>query len=216
MSSLFEFRGEGIAQVATEGHRSYVGGNDQYWDEIGKLQFEFLRKNGLNENTLLLDIGCGSLRGGCLFINFLAENNYLGIDKELSLIILGVANELGINVYLEKKPEFVVSAEFEFGKFSRIPTMAIAQSLFTHLTLDDIGLCLKNLCEFVHEGFVLFATYFPSETLATNPSRSHSHACFHYTGNEIEALALRVGFKFENIGDWGHPRGQNIAVFRKL
>ncbi|HEU4831001.1 MAG TPA: hypothetical protein VFS65_02425 [Candidatus Saccharimonadales bacterium] len=213
---MFEFREEGIRQVATEGHRSYVGGNDQYWDEIGRLQFEFLLKNGLTKDTPFLDIGCGSLRGGCLFINFLAEKNYLGVDKELSLIILGVANELGIEVYLEKKPEFVISAEFEFVKFSRIPTMAIAQSLFTHLTLDDIGLCLKNLREFVHEGFVLFATYFPSEILASNPSRSHSHACFHYTVNEIGALAQRTGFEFENIGDWGHPRGQHIAAFRKL
>jgi len=213
---MFEFREEGIIQVATEGHRSYVGGNDQYWDEIGRLQFEFLLKNGLNEGTVLLDIGCGSLRGGCLFINFLAENNYLGIDKELSLIILGVASELGIDVYLEKKPEFVVSGEFEFSKFSRTPTMAIAQSLFTHLTLDDIGFCLKNLREFVHEGFVLFATYFPSEMPASNPLKSHSHACFHYTVGEISALAQRAGFKFENIGDWGHPRGQHIAAFRKL
>ncbi|SOD39851.1 hypothetical protein [Nitrosovibrio sp. Nv4] len=213
---MFEFREEGIRQVATEGHRSYVGGNDQYWDEIGRLQFEFLLKNGLTEDTSLLDIGCGSLRGGCLFINFLAEKNYLGIDKELSLIILGVANELGIEAYLEKKPEFVISAEFEFVKFSRIPTMAIAQSLFTHLTLDDIGICLKNLREFVHKGFVLFATYFPSETLASNPSRSHSHACFHYTVSEIWALAQRAGFEFENIGDWGHPRGQHIAAFKKL
>lgn len=213
---MVEFREEGITQVATEGHRSYVGGNDQYWDEIGRLQFEFLLKNGLSKDAVLLDIGCGSLRGGCLFINFLKENNYLGLDKELSLIILGVADELGVDVYLEKKPEFVVSAEFEFSKFSKIPTMAIAQSLFTHLTLEDIGLCLKNLREFVHEGFVLFATYFPTETSASNPSTSHAHACFHYTVSEISTLGQRAGFNFENIGDWGHPRGQNIAAFRKL
>lgn len=213
---MLQIREEGITQVAAEGHRSYVGGNDQYWDEIGRLQFEFLVKNGLNESTVLLDIGCGSLRGGRLFINFLAEKNYLGIDKEISLLILGVANELGIDVYLEKKPEFVTSGDFEFNKFSKIPDMAIAQSLFTHLTHTDISLCLKNLHEFVNEGFVLFATYFPSETLASNPSRSHSHACFHYTVNEIWALAQRAGFEFENIGDWGHPRGQHIAAFKKL
>lgn len=212
---MIKFRDEGIVQVATEGHRSYVGGNDQFWDEIGRLQFQFLLKNGLNENTLLLDIGCGSLRGGCLFINFLAEKNYLGMDKEISLIILGVASELGTDAYLEKKPEFVISTDFEFNKFSRSPKMAIAQSLFTHLNLDDIDLCLRNLHEFVNEEFVLFATYFPRETSISNPSKSHSHACFYYTPDEISTLAKRAGFKFENIGDWGHPRGQHIAAFKK-
>jgi hypothetical protein len=213
---MIGFREEGILQIAKEGHRSYVGGNDQYWEEIGKLQFQFLMENGLNKDTIFLDIGCGSLRGGRLFINFLEEKNYLGIDKEISLIILGVANELGIDIYLEKKPEFLVSAGFEFIKFLRIPKMAIAQSLFTHLTPDDIGLCLRNLYEFVNEGFVLFATYFPSETSALNPLKSHSHACFYYTLNEISTLAKRADFKFKNIGDWGHPRGQHIAAFKKL
>ena len=74
----------------------------------------------------------------------------------------------------------------------------------------------REFAEFVHEGFVLFATYFPSEMPASNPLKSHSHACFHYTVREISALAQRVGFKFENIGDWGHPRGQHVAAFRKL
>jgi hypothetical protein len=212
---MLEIREEGITQVAAEGHRSYVGGNDRYWDEIGRLQFEFLVKNGLNENTVLLDIGCGSLRGGRLFIRFLIEKNYLGIDKEISLLILGVANELGVDAYLEKKPEFVVSGEFEFNKFSKVPRMAIAQSLFTHLTPADISLCLRNLHEFVDEGFVLFASYFPSKIAAENPSKSHSHACFYYTLNEISVLAERAGFKFENIGDWNHPRGQHIAAFWK-
>ena len=38
-------------------HRDMVGG---MWDEIGRLQFEFLRARGLKPNHRLLDIGCGS------------------------------------------------------------------------------------------------------------------------------------------------------------
>lgn len=44
-----------------EPHRIAVGG---MWDEIGKLQFEFMVKQGLKPHHKFLDIGCGSLRGG--------------------------------------------------------------------------------------------------------------------------------------------------------
>ena len=45
----------------TEDHRRCVGGK---WDEIGKLQTDFLKEQGLEKNMKFLDIGCGSLRGG--------------------------------------------------------------------------------------------------------------------------------------------------------
>jgi hypothetical protein len=44
----------------TEDHRRCVGGK---WDEIGKLQIDFLKEQGLEKNMKFLDIGCGSLRG---------------------------------------------------------------------------------------------------------------------------------------------------------
>lgn len=212
---MHKTRDEGIFQVAREGHRSYVGGNDQYWDELGDLQFKFLLENKLTPKTVFLDIGCGSLRGGCRFIGFLDEANYLGIDKEISLLILGVAKELGVDRYLEKKPELVVSDSFEFEKFSKTPEMAIAQSLFTHLTLEDIGRCLGKLYQAVDSSFVLYGTYFPASAQMDNPQKSHSHACFYYTAEELQSVADAAGFEFRDIGDWNHPRGQFMASFTK-
>ena len=34
------------------------------WDQMGQHQFDFLKKKGLKPQHKLLDIGCGSLRGG--------------------------------------------------------------------------------------------------------------------------------------------------------
>ncbi len=48
-------------QIDAGTHRDMVGG---MWEEIGRLQFEFLRARGLKPSHRLLDIGCGSLRGG--------------------------------------------------------------------------------------------------------------------------------------------------------
>jgi hypothetical protein len=52
---------QGEEAVEKLGHRNYVGG---MWEEIGKLQFDFLVQQGLKPSHCFLDIGCGSFRGG--------------------------------------------------------------------------------------------------------------------------------------------------------
>jgi hypothetical protein len=135
---------EGAEGIRILGHRDYVGG---LWEEIRRLQFDFLVTQGLRPSHGLLDIGCGALRGGVHFIRYLERGKYLGLDKEATLVELGIAQELGVAAYQEKRPEFVISATFEFQKFHRRPDLSIAQSLFTHLA--DIRQCLANLREFV-------------------------------------------------------------------
>jgi hypothetical protein len=60
-------------------HRRRVGG---MWEEIGRLQFDFLLSKGLQSRHFLLDIGCGSLRGGIHFIGFLDAGRYDGIATQ--------------------------------------------------------------------------------------------------------------------------------------
>jgi len=64
-------------------------------------------------------------------IPYLDRGNYLGIEKEETLVRIGIAKELGPELYTSKAPEFVISQTFEFEKFSRKPNFALAQSLFT-------------------------------------------------------------------------------------
>jgi len=56
------------ARVAETDHRGFVGG---MWDEIGQLQFEYMRSKGLSPEARFIDVACGSLRGGRLFIPYL-------------------------------------------------------------------------------------------------------------------------------------------------
>jgi hypothetical protein len=71
------------------GHRHFVGGVGGYWEEIGGLQFRYLVDRGLTPSDTLIDVGCGSLRGGSKFIRYLDPGRYLGIDKHIELIIYG-------------------------------------------------------------------------------------------------------------------------------
>jgi len=70
------------------------------------------------------------------------------------------AKELGRAIHEEKATEFIVSSSFEFEKFTRKPTFALAQSLFTHLEERDILDCMSKLRAFVDPGMRFFSTYF--------------------------------------------------------
>jgi hypothetical protein len=197
------------------GHRNYVGGNDDYWDSIGALQFEFLKSQGLRPDHTFMDIGSGSLRGGARFIEYLEPDRYLAIDKHIELIIYGVALELGIERFREKRPRFVVTDSFEFSKLRAAPDFAIAQSLFSHLTLNDISACLKALQVTAAAGCRFFATFCDEGTVTDwhNPERSHSHGHFQYAREQMEAAGRDTGWSPRYIGAWGHPRDQKMIEF---
>lgn len=204
---------EGIETINAIGHRDYVGG---LWEEIGQLQFDFMVAQGLQPEHTLLDIACGSLRGGVHFINYLNPGNYLGLDKEQELINRGIEHELGKDKQAEKQPEFVISDCFEFDKFSKVPNYAIAQSLFTHLVEKDIKACLKNLKAFAGDKpLTFFATFFECETPQKGElETSHSHAKFEYTRQQMEQFGREAGWQVEYIGDWNHPREQKMICYR--
>jgi hypothetical protein len=190
-------------------HRGYVGGK---WDEIGKLQFDFMVARGLAPEHVFLDIACGSLRGGVHFIKYLEPGNYLGIEKEGTLVKRGLARELPRAVRKQKRPEFVVSDAFEFERFSRRPRFSLAQSLFTHLVPEQIELCLANLRAFAPDDHEAYTT-FRSGDSAANPSVSDDLKRFLYAPEELAAIGERTGWRSEYVGEWGHPRGQVMMRF---
>lgn len=200
--------------VHEHGHRAFVGGPDRYWDLIAALQFNYLVEHGLKADDRFLDIACGSLRGGVKFIRHLDRGCYLGIDKRIELIIYGVAAEVGLDAYADKRPRFVVSDTFEFDKFEGPPArLALAQSLFTHLTDQDIRLCLSRLRAYARPGLKLFATFFETPEPRQNPAASHAHGGFQYTRLQMEAFGADTGFQPQYVGDWGHPRRQRMMVY---
>src|SRR6266545_606207 len=74
------------ADVRAGKHRECVGG---LWDEIGRLQLDFLISRGLREHHRVLDIGCGSLRAGVKLVKHLRAGHYAGSDLNESLLTAG-------------------------------------------------------------------------------------------------------------------------------
>ena len=204
----------GMRGIEQLGHRGYVG-RTEWYEAGGQRQFDFMRKHGLQPGDVLCDIGCGSLRGGRLFIEYLDRGNYLGLDGEAELVELGLRHELDPSVRIDKAPEFVISYGFEFRRFSKSPTRALALSLFSHLNQRDIRLCLQNLADYATGPCQLFASYYESERPRPNFRESHPQLAFYYTREQMERMGRDVGWTPSFLGEWGSPAGQPMMRFTK-
>ena len=202
-------------EIAAGAHRDLVGG---LWDEIGALQFEFLRQQGLLPQHKLVDIGCGALRCGIPIIRYLDEGNYYGVDINASLIDAG-QHELEQAGLKSKQPHLLVNDKFELEHFGISFDFAIAQSVFTHLHMNLIVRCLVEVRKILKSGGKFYATFF----LAPSPGHlmpikhepggiitNYDIDPFHYSFRELEWLAAIAGFSARLIGDWHHPRSQKM------
>jgi hypothetical protein len=169
-----------------------------------------MRSQGLRPEDVLLDLGCGPLRGGIHFIGYLLPGRYLGMDISAEVVRRGIVRELGIDAFREKAPEFVISDEFEFGAFSKVPRYILAHSLFTHLPLRQVELCLANLRRFLGDRDAdFFATFTEVESASEHDGEAHylgGRTRLTYTRDEFHRLGAATDWSTEYVGAWGHPK----------
>jgi SAM-dependent methyltransferase len=198
-----------------------VGG---MWDVIGPLQFDFMVKEGLKPHHNFLDIGCGSLRGGVHFINYLESGHYVGIEKQKYLIDAALEYELPRFGLAEKKITLLNRDDFDSAVLGVQFDYALALSVFTHLPWNSILRCLANVAKVLTKVGKFYATFFedqekhftseihhtPGETI-TYPDRDP----YHYRFEVFSQLAGYVDLTVKNIGDFNHPRFQKIMEFQR-
>ncbi len=199
-------------RVKLWGHRRYVGGGDpETWYGIGRRQYHFLVSRGLTHASRFLDVACGSLRLGQYLIPMLDAGNYFGLEGEEALVQAGLEHELLFTVAQAKQPRFAFNYAFDLSTCPGYD-YAIAQSLFTHLTLEDIGRCFTAMRPVAAPGSQFFFTFFEGEEAHNPEGESHANRNWRYRFETLKAVAEAAGFDCTYIGDWGHERGQMMAV----
>jgi cyclopropane fatty-acyl-phospholipid synthase-like methyltransferase len=209
------------SEIAAKEHRAFVGG---LWEEIGQLQFEFMKAQGLRPEHRLVDIGCGAMRGGIHFVNYLNKGHYFGLDINESLI--AAANlELDAMGLLDKSPNLLINNKFELSLFNTKFEFAIAVSVFTHLFMNNIIRCLVEVAKVLSPGGKFYATFFQSPHSASLDPIFHSpgeittyydHDPFHYSFAEMQTMAAAASLEVELVNNWSHPRNQKMLCFTRI
>lgn len=184
------------------------------WDEMGQHQFKFLRSQGLERNHCLLDIGCGSLRGGQYFIEFLDSANYCGFDLSEEVIRAGkkLVEEKGL---ASKMPDLRVNRnktlDFDFVSDRRFDFI-LAQSVFSHLLPEHIQQCFSNIKKVMRDGSHFYFTFHPGEM-----GRRRSRTDIEYPDAFFEGLAAENEFAIRDLSEvYRHPRGQRMKCIYQL
>jgi SAM-dependent methyltransferase len=212
----------GADEIAAGKHRQFVGGE---WEALGELQIDFLKRHGLQPEHRFLDVGCGSLRAGRHLVEYLNPGNYFGIDANIGVIQAGYDAEL-TDEQRARLPVGNLRANERFdGDFGVQFDMAIAQSVFSHVSLNHVRLCLYRIAKVVKSGGRFYATFFeqppkvPLDTIVQRGGRRPQFTernLFWYYRTDIEWAGGFAPWHYRYIGDWGHPRGQNMVEFTRV
>lgn len=190
---------------------------------MGSKQFDYLVEQGLRPDHRFLDVGCGSLRGGVHFVRYLEPGHYFGLDIQQPLLDAG-RGELEAAGIDPSSATLMQDDAFRFGRFGQQFDFAIAQSVFTHLPLNTIMRCLAEIEPVLRPQGRFYATFFqhPGPRLNTEPLRqsetvtTHPDADpFHYDPDAFRWAVEGSTLDVELVGDWDHPRNQQMLVFVK-
>lgn len=209
-------------EIAAGAHRDFIGGG---WDTHGIRQLEFLRGRGLRPEHTFLDVGCGCLRAGRLFVDTLNPRNYYGVDANLSLLHAGYDVEL-TDDQRRRLPAGNLRATDRFAVDFGVPfDFALAQSVFTHVSLNHIRLCLYRVAQVMQPGGVFYATFFerPRKTpidaiFGTERQKPHftEQNVFWYYRGDMRWAAGFSPWRMRYIGEWGHPVHQMMLEFTRV
>jgi SAM-dependent methyltransferase len=129
----------------------FLGGPRRKFVSAGRGQLEILLEHGLVPNDRVVDVGCGALRGGWWLINFLRPERYFGIEPNRDMLQAGIDVMVGAELLAEKRPTFSNVDTFDLRVFGAIFDFAIARSVWTHASRDQIRAMLRSFRECSHE-----------------------------------------------------------------
>ncbi len=187
---------------------------DEKHEIVGRLQRDFLIDQGLQPHHRLLDIGCGWLRGGRYLIPYLGAGNYVGIEKDRDMIERARRDVLSQPDILAKRPHVVHGMPkpdlmADIGPFD----YALALSVFTHLTPDQIEEMLAAVMPHVDVLYASFNRGDEQKIGKTHKHRDDEKTICRYPFETLADLAENCGCEAADLGEFGHPAGQEMAMF---
>jgi ubiquinone/menaquinone biosynthesis C-methylase UbiE len=182
------------------------------WLRQGQAEFDYLIGHGLQPGDRMLEIGCGSLRAGHLFIEYLSAGNYYGIDVSADSLIAAqqVIAEFGLQA---KMPHLtlVSGLDLRFLPPSKF-TVVQAHNVFARAPAEAIGEGLAQVSRVMTRDAIFDCTFDRADGAEHQPRND-----FYYRADTLSGLADACGFDAELMRDWeqlGH-RHAKLRITRR-
>lgn len=168
------------------------------WLKMGRLQLDYLVRHGLSPEHRMLEIGCGNLRAGRLFIRYLEPGNYYGIDisPDILMSAQGVLADDGLQALL---PHLTPVRDLRFAFLpDEYFDVVHAHSVFSHSPIEVIEEC------FAHVGRIMKPDAWFDFTFDRTEGVEHQvlREDFYYRTETLVTLAGRYGLEAVFMDDW--------------
>jgi cyclopropane fatty-acyl-phospholipid synthase-like methyltransferase len=190
--------------------RHALVGPAKLWKMKQDFQINFLKSQGLQPNQKLMDVGCGTLRGGIPLINYLEKGNYYGIEVRNTVLEEG-RKELKEHDLERKEPHLIAFSEFNEISLNAKLDVMLAFSVLIHMEDTIVEKCI----EFVSKQLENNGTFYANVNLVSHQdSNWQGFPVVFRTLEFYEALASKNNLKVTtigNLGELGHISGQELG-----
>ena len=194
--------------AARSPERAVGSRNREEWLKHGQLQFDYLLGQGLRPSDRMLEIGCGNLRAGRLFIDYLDAGNYYGLDMSPDILVAAqrTVADFGLQA---KLPHLVVVSDltFDFLPSSHF-SVVHAHSVFSHSPIQVISECLANVGRVMAPGAIFDFTFH-----RTDGAEHHLLGwAYYYRSETLLELARSHGLDARVMTDWKQFGGPQTKI----
>jgi len=185
-------------------HRYELVGPSELWQMKREFQFKFLINHGLLPKHYLLDIGCGTLRGGIPLIDYLEKSHYFGIESR-NKVLLEARKELKEAALEAKEPHLMYVPSISNFKCSQKFEFIWAFSVLIHMN-DYI---LQETLNFISEHLSDNGVFYTNVNIgnSTIEGEWQEFPVVWRTFNFYESMCENSNLKVTNLGaikNFGH------------
>lgn len=139
----------------------FLGGPPKHFARVGRNQLAVLLNNGLSTDSMVLDVGCGALRGGYWIMRVLDPGHYCGIEPNAAMLAAGLERIVEPDVVERAAPRFDHNDRFDFEVFGTTFDYVVARSIWTHAAKPQIEAMLDSFVAVAGEGAVFLTSVLP-------------------------------------------------------
>ncbi len=188
--------------IEGKAYRELLGGGGEGWEKRGAFQLFFLQRMGLQPGMRFLDIGCGPLRAGSHFINFLERGKYHGVDYNEDFIRTARKVVAESTHLRSKRPIIELCDKFGVTTMKGAFDCVLLFSVLNHCPKEEVAFFFDSLHLKLHENSRVYI----------------SHALW-FREHLLEGTRLRLSRRFDEarqiaprlrMSDWGWENEKSI------